>query len=134
MLQIRYKLNKAEVVKKRLFMTLFLHIKKMDLKELKKTIAIIESAESNIDTLNKLKNRELALIPIDSIFFKEFKRWKNENEIFQFGDKEKVPLYIDGKTANEVLEILIKDEEDIAKPHKDKITSILHVFPNSKTR
>ncbi len=104
----------------------------MDLQELKKTIAVIESAEGNIEALNKLKNRELAIIPIDGIYYKEFKKWKNENEIFQFGGKEKVPIYVNGKAANEVLEILIKDEEDIAKPHKDKIASILHVFPSSK--
>jgi hypothetical protein len=97
----------------------------MDLQELKKTIAVVESAEGNIEALNKLKNRELAIMPIDGIYYKEFKKWKNENKFFQFGNKEKVPIYVNSKVANEVLEILIKDEEEIAKPHKDIIASIL---------
>lgn len=97
----------------------------MELQELKNTIAVIDSAQNNIDSWNKLKNREIAIIPVDSEYYKEFQEWKKTKGACYDGEKEKAPMYINGKKANEVLDLLIKHQEEFAKPHKDKLASVL---------
>ena len=97
----------------------------MEMKELKKIISAIETAENNIENWKKLQNRELAIIPTDSEYYKEFKEWKKTKGACYDGEKEKSPMYISSLKTNNVLSVLIKHQEDFMKPHKDKLQSIL---------
>lgn len=97
----------------------------MELQELKNTIAAIESTQNNIDGWNAFKDREIVIIPVDSEYYKEFQEWKKTKGACYDGAKEKSPMYINGKKTNEVLDLLIKHQEDFAKPHKDKLSSVL---------
>ena len=99
----------------------------MDLQELKNTIAVIERAESNIEHWNKLRNRELVVIPVDSEYYKEFKIWKNQKGACYNGEKECSPIYINASKAGGVLDLMIKHQEEFAKPHKEKIHFLLDV-------
>lgn len=96
----------------------------MNLQELKNTIAGIESAQSNIDGWSKLKNRELCIIPVDSGYYTEFAEWKKSKGSIYDGEKEKSPMYVNSKTANKLLDILINENEDFARPHKEKLSVI----------
>ena len=97
----------------------------MEMQELKNTISAIETAENNIESWNKLQNRELAIIPTDSEYYKEFKEWKKTKGACYDGEKEKAPMYISGSKTTDVLSVLIKHQEDFMKPHKDKLQSVL---------
>jgi len=97
----------------------------MELQELKNTIAVIESTQKNIDGWNAFRNREIAIIPVDSKYYKEFEEWKKTKGSCYDGEKEKSPMYINGKNTNEVLDLMIKHQEDFAKPHKEKLASVL---------
>jgi len=94
---------------------------KDQIQELKNTISVIESAENNIKSFNCLKNRELAIIPVDSEYYIEFQEWIKTKGACYDGKKEKCPMYIDKNEANDFLDLLIKKQEDFAKPHKDKL-------------
>lgn len=98
----------------------------MDLQELKNTIAVIETAQKNIDGWNFFRNREIAIMPTDSKYYKEFEEWKKTKGVCYDGAKEKAPMYVTGKKTNEVLDLLIKHQEDFAKPYKDKLASVLN--------
>lgn len=93
-----------------------------DLQELKNTIAVVETAQNNIDNWNKFKNRELCIIPVDSDYYVEFAEWKKSKGAIYDGEKNKSPMYITGSKSNEVLDLLIKHQEDFARPHKEKLS------------
>ena len=97
----------------------------MDRQELKNTIAVVEGAERNIDGWQELKNRELAIMSVDSEYYKSFVEWKKSKGAIYDGKQEKAPSYISGKKANEVLDLLIKHQEDFMKPHKQKLDGLL---------
>lgn len=96
-----------------------------DLQELKNTISVIEVADKNIDNWNKLKDRELCIIPVDSNYYKEFSEWKKSKGAIYDGEINKSPMYILNKEANEVLDLLIKHQEDFVKPYKEKLSIII---------
>lgn len=95
----------------------------MEIQEVKTTISVIETAEKNIENWNKLRGRELSIIPTDSEYYKEFKLWAKEKGVYYDGDKEKSPMYINGE-VDEVLDLLIKNQEDFIRPHKEKLLFI----------
>ena len=97
----------------------------MDRQELKNTIAVVEGAERNIDAWQELKNRELVIMPVDSKYYKDFVEWKKTKDGSYDGKQEKAPSYISGKKSNEVLDLLIKHQEDFMKPHKQKLDGLL---------
>jgi hypothetical protein len=97
----------------------------MELKELKNIITVVESVEKNIKGWKSLRGRELAIIPTDSDYYSMFKKWKKESATNYDGEKEKAPSYIHGEKAAEVLDLLIKHQEDFMKPHKEKLAKIL---------
>lgn len=97
----------------------------MERQELKNILAVVEGAEKNIEGWQALKNRELAIIPTDSEYYKAFEKWKKESGTYYDGKQEKAPSYISGKKAGEVLDLLIKHQEDFMKPHKEKLNQVL---------
>ena len=100
----------------------------MELQNLKNTIAVIESTQNNIKHWNTFKNRELVIIPVDSNYYKEFQEWKKTKGPCYNTDKEESPMYINGKKTNEVLDLLIRHQEEFAKLYNKKISSIINVF------
>ena len=97
----------------------------MERQELKNIIAVVEGAERNIEGWQALKNRELAIIPTDSDYYKAFRKWKKENSTYHDREKEISPSYVSGKKACEVLDLLIKHQEDFMNPHKEKLEKAL---------
>lgn len=100
----------------------------MDLKKLKNTIAAIEGAESNIEHWNKLRNRELVVIPVDSEYYKEFKIWKKQKGACYNGEKECSPIYISPSKSEPIVDLMIKHQEDFRQPFLD----ILCCYPAEK--
>lgn len=97
----------------------------MKRQELKNLLAVVEGAERNIEGWQALKNRELAIIPTDSNYYKAFEEWKKDKNGIYDGKQEKAPSYISGKKAGEVLDLLIKHQEDFMKTHKQKLDKAL---------
>lgn len=95
------------------------------LNELKCTIAVVETAQKNIDGFNSLKNRELAIIPTDSEYFKEFEKFIRTKRPTYDRENEKSPMFISSEKSNKILELLIKHQEDFANKFKEKIERIL---------
>lgn len=96
----------------------------MDIQELKCTIAVVEGTQQNIDKWNRLKNREIAMMPTDSHYYKDFQLWIKDKYRFD-GGTENPPMYISGSKTNEVIDLLVKQHEDFVQPHKDKLNKIL---------
>lgn len=78
----------------------------MNMQELKITIAVIESCERNINVYESFRGSELVIKPNKS---------------------EKNPIYISGKKANEILDLLKKEEEDFMKPHREKLKKVINL-------
>ena len=53
----------------------------MDLQKLKNKISVVEQADRNIENYQKLKGREIALIPTDSDYYRNFEDWAKKEEI-----------------------------------------------------
>lgn len=75
--------------------------------EIENTKAVISASEDNIKGWMNLQNRELAIMPTDSKYYKKFKVWIH-TQGGCFDDKEEQsPLYISGNVVTEFLDIQI---------------------------
>lgn len=97
----------------------------MNITEIENTISVLKSAQSNIYNWSTLKDREVAIIPTDSDYFKTFKEWIKSNNVHYDSEKEKSPMYISKDETNQLVDLMIKNQEDFIKPHKEKLSCIL---------
>lgn len=97
----------------------------MDIQELKNSIAVIETGLKNIERLKDFQNRQIAIIPTESEYWRTFQEWVKINRI-RYGEKEESPpMYVPAVKTNKLLELLIKAQEDFIRPHKDKIKPLI---------
>lgn len=98
----------------------------MDIKEISSIVSLIKSNDRNIEGWEKLKGRELCIIPTDSDYYKEFQVWVKENYSCRYdGEKNVQPSYVSGSTATEFLDIQIDRLNKFIEPHKAKLNPIL---------
>ena len=97
----------------------------MDLQELKNTIAVIESTERNIKGWENLMGRELAIIPTDSEYYKEFQFYIDEKRPSYDGKENPSPTYISSIDSKKVCQLLIDGHNEFQKPHKEKLIPFL---------
>ena len=102
-----------------------------NLQELKNTIAVVESAQENINRWNKLQGREVAIIPTDSNYYKAFCKWKEGKSVIYNKGKETAPMYVSGGKTNDIVALLVKRQEDFVKPHKEKLSKSLEHLKNN---
>lgn len=97
----------------------------MDLQELKNTIAVIEVTESNIKGWENLIGRELAVIPTDSEYYKEFQFYATDKRPPYDGKENPAPIYISSCESKKVCQLLIDGHNEFQKPHKQKLEPFL---------
>jgi len=97
----------------------------MELTELKNIISLIESSEMNIKNWSALKDRELAIIPTDSQYYKEFEEYiKTKKSGCYDSSKEKSPMYLTSSRTNEFVDMQIKHHEEHIKPFIAKLEAL----------
>jgi CRISPR/Cas system Type II protein with McrA/HNH and RuvC-like nuclease domain len=99
----------------------------MDLQKLKNTISVVESADNNIKNYEKLKGRELALIPTDSDYFRNFKHYVEKEKIYYDGETEKSPMYISKSNSDKIINILIDTQINFSALHRSDLLRIMEV-------
>jgi hypothetical protein len=97
----------------------------MNLQELKNKIAVVESADNNIKNYNKLKGRELAIIPTDSDYFRNFKDYVEREKIYYDGETEKSPMYISKSNSDKIIDSLIDLQIDFSASHRSDLSLII---------
>ena len=93
----------------------------MDLQKLKNKIAVVEQADRNIENYKKLKGREIALIPTDSDYYRNFEDWAKKEEI-HFSVS---PMYMSKSDADRVIDLLIDFQKDFSSSARADLSIIL---------
>lgn len=97
----------------------------MDLQKLKNKIAVVEQADRNIENYQKLKGREIALIPTDSDYYRNFEDWAKKEKIHYDGETEKSPMYMSKSDADRVIDLLIDFQKDFSSVSRADLSIIL---------
>lgn len=98
----------------------------MEIQEISNLVSLIQSNDKNIKNWEKLKGRELCIIPSDSDYYKLFQEWVKKNYNCGYdGEKNVQPSYIYGTTVTEFLDIQINELNKFIEPHKARLKPLL---------
>ena len=95
------------------------------LKRAKELDSLISGIDQNIENYALLKEKkEFAIISTEDRLYKELMDYKEKNKIYFDRKDNQAIIYLSGERKNEVLDLLIKKQEDFINPFKKELEEL----------